>query len=248
MIIGRYRIVLPSADSTNKEAFRLLEKRDLPEGTIVITSNQTAGRGQADASWESEPNKNLTFSIILKPVFLQISLQFMLTKVLALAVHSVVEQLVESKPVFIKWPNDIYIGNGKVAGMLIENRIMGKEFQVSVAGIGLNINQRFFLSQAPNPVSVSQFTQKLHDVDHVLNLLCHAVDHRYQQLLNQKLPEIDKEYLQKLLGYNQKRQFIASGKQFEATITAVNEFGHLVLEQESGLKKEYDLKEVKFLF
>ncbi|MFO7978067.1 MAG: biotin--[acetyl-CoA-carboxylase] ligase [Bacteroidales bacterium] len=245
---GRTRIVLSQTDSTNMEAFRLLERGQLEEGTLVITREQTAGRGQGNTSWESEPGSNLTFSVILKPSFLEVSRQFLLTKVISLAVKEVIERRVAPHRVSIKWPNDIYIGNGKVCGMLIENRIMGSQFQVCVAGIGINVNQRVFRSQAPNPVSVSQITQSLHDRDEILNDFCSTLDKRYLQLQNQQTALLDHDYLQALLGMNKPREFMEAGRKFTATITGVSEYGWLILMDERGCRQEYDLKQIRFLF
>jgi BirA family transcriptional regulator, biotin operon repressor / biotin---[acetyl-CoA-carboxylase] ligase len=245
---GRSRIVLPEVASTNRESFRLMENRYLEEGTIIITPNQTAGRGQGDATWESEPGSNLTFSVILRPDFLEVSRQFLLTKVVALALHEVVSHLVDPHKVYIKWPNDIYIGNGKVAGILIENRIMGSRFEVVVAGIGLNVNQRMFHSDAPNPVSIGQITQRHHETDAILRGICHALDQRYSQLREGHTKKLEQDYLQCLLGINQFRDFEKDGRRFRAAITGVSDYGKLILALESGEMQEYDMKEISFLF
>lgn len=243
----RSRIMLPKTDSTNREAFRIMEQRCLEEGTLIITPWQTAGRGQAGASWESEPYSNLTFSVILKPHFLEVSRQFLLSKVVALAVKEGIEDLVIPHRVFIKWPNDIYIGHRKIGGLLLENRIMGLSIQVCVAGIGININQRVFQSDAPNPVSMGQLTQRYHNTDEILRKICHSLEKRYNQLEQGDSKAIDHDYLQSLYGINQEREYSSHGKTFRAKAVGVNEYGKLILEKPSGECSEYDMKEVSFL-
>jgi BirA family biotin operon repressor/biotin-[acetyl-CoA-carboxylase] ligase len=148
-------IHLPSVGSTNSEMLRRLEAKEmLEEGTVLWTKRQTEGRGQTGNSWESEADKNISFSMLLHPVWLSPAKQFVLSETAALAI---VETLEEYFPGFsIKWPNDIYHDDRKIAGMLIENRIVGTRLQDSVIGIGININQMDFLSSAPNPVSLRQ--------------------------------------------------------------------------------------------
>lgn len=144
-----------SVDSTNSEMLRQLEAKEmLEEGTVFWTTRQTAGRGQVGNSWESEADKNISFSILFHPAWLSPAGQFALSEAAALGIA---ETLDEYFPGFeIKWPNDIYHDDRKIAGMLIENRIVGNRLQDSVIGIGININQMEFLSSAPNPVSLRQ--------------------------------------------------------------------------------------------
>lgn len=245
---ARQIIVIPQAGSTNKEAFRILETDFLEHGTVIITPNQTAGRGQGMSIWESEPGSNLTFSLILRPDFLEVSRQFMLTKVISLSIKKIIQSLVVQHPVFIKWPNDIYIDKGKVAGILIENRIMGSQFQVCVAGIGINVNQKSFQSAAPNPVSICQVTKGQHNTEEILHLVCDEIDFRYKQLQDGNYSLLDNDYLQSLLGINTTRNFKRKGNIFSANIVGVSEYGQLILKEDSGITREYDLKEVEFLF
>ena len=123
--------------STNTVAIELLKKEELPEGTIIWADEQTKGRGQRGNSWESEPGTNLTISIILFPHFLKAEDQFLLSKVTSLAITDYLAN--RFNQVTIKWPNDIYVANDKIAGILIENSIIGSSFEYAVIGIGLNI-------------------------------------------------------------------------------------------------------------
>ena len=140
LFVGRVFHDLPEADSTNAHAQYLLSKSKPPEGTVISTPIQKAGRGQNGCAWESAPGKNITLSVIMYPVFLPVTLQFQLNQAISLAIcEFVAAQL--STPIAIKWPNDIYAGDRKIGGVLIQNAISGGKCKSSVVGIGLNINQ-----------------------------------------------------------------------------------------------------------
>ena len=164
-------IRLESGDSTNTV---LGAMTDAVGGTVVATRTQTAGRGQRGNSWESEPGRNLTFSMLLTTGW-PARRQFELSMLVALAIADSIDAAVLSRlsagedsnlccgdseahaaipPAKVKWPNDIYVGDRKICGILIEHRLSGSKLERSIAGIGININQRRFVSDAPNPVSV----------------------------------------------------------------------------------------------
>jgi len=145
-------ISFDSLPSTNNELKNRLKTNDLSEFTTILTSYQTNGRGQQSNVWESADGLNLTFSVLLKPVFLEPALQFYLSKIVALALTDVLMKYVDE--LSIKWPNDIYVGEKKIAGILIENSLMGSCIDTCVVGIGLNVNQLSFQSSAPNPISL----------------------------------------------------------------------------------------------
>lgn len=137
-------------DSTNTQAAREIDTAR--EGTVWIADFQTAGRGQRGNKWESAESENLTFTILLRPEFLHPSLQFRISQICSIGVCRYL--VAKGLPAKIKWPNDIYIGNKKICGMLIEHSIRGDKLAVSIAGIGLNLNQTKFASDAPNPTSL----------------------------------------------------------------------------------------------
>src|ERR1035437_6675835 len=154
IFIGKNCIEIEKTDSTNSYLSKLLGEKTLFEGTVVITNRQEMGRGQRGTTWESEPNKNLTLSILLHPTFLRPDEQFQLNKAISLGVAGfVVGVLQVDVDVKIKWPNDIYIRNKKVAGILIENSVSGNNLQHSIIGIGINVNQEKFSAKLPNPTS-----------------------------------------------------------------------------------------------
>lgn len=167
--------------STNTLLKELLAKGEWPEGErFLYTAFQTAGRGQAGNGWESEEGKNLLCSILLPPR----KDLFYLNVLVSVAVHKVIQSLLFersgllslSEAVSIKWPNDIYYGDKKIAGILIENAILGNEVKYSIAGIGLNVNQTTFLSSAPNPVSLKLISSKETDIDALMQALMAEIE------------------------------------------------------------------------
>ena len=163
-------IRLVETDSTNNYLREQSAKARLPEGSLVIADFQTAGKGQVGNSWESEAGKNLMFSILLYPDFLPANRQFLISQIASLSVKETLEKYTDS--VTVKWPNDIYWKDRKICGMLIENDLSGQYLYCSVVGIGLNINQEIFRSDAPNPVSLTQITGKTYDREDVWSASC----------------------------------------------------------------------------
>jgi BirA family biotin operon repressor/biotin-[acetyl-CoA-carboxylase] ligase len=214
-MIGKNLIEIEETDSTNLYASVLLRSKEIPEGTIISAFRQSSGRGLGSNSWESEGGKNLTISIILYPSFLPIEKQFMLNKVVSLGVYDMITKLIgntnsliHKRIAKIKWPNDIYIGDKKVSGILIENAIIGNKFLHSIVGIGVNINQEIFLSDAPNPVSLKNITGKKHKLKECLELLCFYIDKRYSQLKNNNYKAIDEDYLLTLYDVSSLNRFL----------------------------------------
>ncbi|MCM1028348.1 MAG: biotin--[acetyl-CoA-carboxylase] ligase [Pseudoflavonifractor sp.] len=180
-------IILPQASSTNSEMASRLQS--LPHGTIIRAIEQTAGRGQRGNSWEAEPGANLTMSLLLRDLPFSPAAQFVISEIAALAVaHAVASRLPSSvaSSVAVKWPNDIYVGNKKIAGILIECGITGQSISHAIIGIGLNINQLSFLSPAPNPVSLRQLIPSLPilDIDPIAKEI-------RQDILREIVPDID---------------------------------------------------------
>ncbi len=144
--------ILDTCRSTNSV---LNELTDAPGGTVIATRCQTAGRGQRGNSWEAEPGKNLTFSMLFRPTELEATRQFELSMIVSLAIADAIDtRLPDGVSTTIKWPNDIYIGLEKICGILIENKLSGRLIERAIAGVGINVNQRQFLSDAPNPTSL----------------------------------------------------------------------------------------------
>ncbi|MBI5217314.1 MAG: biotin--[acetyl-CoA-carboxylase] ligase [Bacteroidia bacterium] len=243
--IGTNSIKLKSVDSTNKYAAELAKQSDVPDGTVIIAQEQKQGRGQGNSSWESEKNKNLTFSIVLYPVFLKSGEQFYLSKAISLGIADFLNQFTNN--VSIKWPNDIYIENRKVCGILIENFISENQFSSAIIGIGLNINQTKFKGDAPNPVSLKQVTGINFNIDECLGLLLFTIENRYEELQSKKFSKIDKEYDQSLYRYKISASYKTGKKTIKARITGVNNRGLLMLETAKGNMINFGFKEVEFV-
>lgn len=244
-IIGKPLIKFRELVSTNNYAMQKLAEDNAGEGTTFVSTFQTGGRGQVKNSWESEKGKNLLFSILLKPHFLPIVRQFLISKIVALAVADVVALYVDN--VSLKWPNDVYVGDLKIAGILIENIIMGSVLENSVAGIGLNVNQTKFLSDAPNPVSLFQLTNRQIDLDELLTLLLKRLNYWYDVLKNGREELVDRHYEQRLYRLGVRKEFRDSGGRYRGTIKGVNDIGQLTVEDEHGQERVYHFKEVAFI-
>lgn len=225
-------IYLNETQSTNNYATGRLQTEPLDEGTVVLTFRQTNGRGQATNIWESEDNSNLTFSLILRPDFLPASAQFLLSQVVSLGLAEYLST--ETEGVAIKWPNDILIKERKIAGMLIENSIMGNNIAWTVAGIGLNLNQQNFRDYLPQAVSLTNITGKIYNPEKVLDGLFSAIMAKYSILITGQTNVIQEQYLRKLFRINEWWHYRAEGKTFEARITGTDEYGRLMLEDRNG--------------
>ena len=173
-------------------------------------------------------------------------MQFYISKLVSLALIDTIKQLTNIQAT-IKWPNDIYINDSKVSGILIENSILGSQLDYSIAGIGLNVNQETFVSDAPNPISLKQITGKNYNIENVLELLLENIEHYYHQLEINRLDLIDKAYFNCL--YRKDGIYLFKDKEgiFKASIDHVNEMGMLTLVDKGGRKREYAFKEVSFV-
>jgi BirA family transcriptional regulator, biotin operon repressor / biotin---[acetyl-CoA-carboxylase] ligase len=241
-------LYLKQTDSTNRELWRMLDSgNDLTEGFCISAGLQTAGRGQGNSIWQSEANNNLILSILLKPHFLPPGKQFMLNKSVALAIRATLEELTDGLVFAIKWPNDIYCLNKKIAGTLIENRIQGNLFEISIAGIGININQTSFPKNIPNPGSLKMLTGVSYDLENCLGTLLKIIYQYYNLLRDDKEDTINAEYLNNMLGYQEYKLYSHDKNEFRAMITGVNEYGKLILKDENEMLREYGVKEVVFV-
>lgn len=238
-----------SLESTNKYC-ELLDMNEVKEFTVICAREQTAGIGQRGNCWHAEAGSNLTFSMVLKPEFLPVENQYMLTKAVSLGLVEGIEPYLPNTTVRIKWPNDIYVGNKKICGILISNKVKGANLSVSIVGIGLNVNQTVFPDWVPNPVSIKQVSGRDESLEVVLKRVVDAVELRYIQLRDgwfSGVGEMDKEYLSRLLFLGREMPYKYHEKEIMATIVGVNRFGHLELVTDSGDTITCQLKELKFL-
>jgi len=239
-------------DSTNSHLSQLVSKEKLPEGAVVITRMQERGRGQRGTCWESEAGKNITLSLLLKPNFLKPNEQFNLSKAVAVAVIDFAVNCISLVPrpwslvpmaVKVKWPNDIYIGNKKVAGILIENSVSRNSLIHSIIGIGINVNQEKFSAELLHPTSLKLISGKEFDLEECFKNICSCIEKRYLQLRNHS-KEIDSDYLKNLYRFEELANYHYKGKTIKTKIIGVSKIGKLVLEKEDGEKLECDIKEV----
>lgn len=250
LFVGQNSIHLKLIDSTNSYASELLKETKPPEGTLIYTFEQKNGKGQRGNKWQSEPNKNGAFSFLLYPVFLRAEEQFLLTKIASLAVYDLMSVLLadtdKMREIRIKWPNDIYVGSRKIAGILIENTLREKNIQNSIVGIGANINQTVF-EPGLNAVSVVQLTGKEFELKSVTEKLCEFLEARYLQLKSGKLGLIHAQYLQRLFRFDEWHSYASADGVFEGKIKGVSELGRLRVELENAVIAEFDLKHIQFL-
>jgi len=215
------------------------------EGTVVLAQFQEKGRGYRENTWESGKGMNLLASIVFSPDFLQAKDQFMMSKIVSLGLTDYL--IKETEQVSIKWPNDIYITNNKVAGILIENTVKGKYLESVIVGIGLNLNQELFLSDAPNPVSLRQLNGRSYHVEEVCSKVTDSIFSWYRVLRNGNSEEINLAYLSRLYRFGEWSEFRIGNEFFEARITGIGEFGQLITEGRSGKGREFMFKEVEMV-
>lgn len=245
MIIGSNLIFIENLPSTNLYAAQILKNQVLAEGTIIQTNYQSSGRGYFGNKWESEDGKNLLISIVLFPSMITPADLFIISIAISLGICDFLKRYI--RDCSIKWPNDIYINNDKIAGILIENAVTGNEIEYSIAGIGLNINQQKFLSDAPNPVSMKKITGSDYDLTKCLNQLISDLDRRYKQIISGKYDLLRDEYISNLYRHNKWFDFKDSGGSFTGRILSVSENGRLKIERRSGGFSEYSFKEIDFI-
>lgn len=248
LFVGKIIHQFEQLPSTNTYAIDLITKSKPSEGTVISASNQTAGKGQHDSIWESSAAANLTLSVILYPVFLLPKHQFWLSQAIALAVRDFIADLLPKKRVYIKWSNDIYVDDKKIAGILIQNSINRTSIANSVAGLGININQDTFEFQAyRKATSLFLESQKTYNLELLRYQLCWYIESRYLQLKANKIHKIQSDYMDVLYKYEIPHQYeLPNGERFIGTIQGIAQSGQLVINR-NGTLLSFGIKEVKFL-
>lgn len=245
-------LTLEETDSTNRYLTQLCDREHVAEYTTVCADYQTAGKGQRGNTWESERGKNLMFSFVLYPSFLAAPQQFLLSQLIALAVKEELER--QAGGFSIKWPNDIYWEEKKICGLLIENELSAGGIGRSIAGIGVNINQEVFRSDAPNPVSLKQITGREYDRGEILARIMRRVKDYYEAL---QLAETDAcaAVVADIAGRYANALFRREGwhlyedreGRFEAKLLRVERDGRFVLQDRQGQERAYLFKEVAYV-
>lgn len=228
--------------STNDEA----RKECYDHLDAIWSEYQTSGRGQRGHSWHSAEGENVTFSVVLKPTFLPVVEQFLLSEVVALAlVDTMAEYGIECR---IKWTNDLYAGDSKLAGVLIEHQLSTEGIVRTIVGIGLNINQREFPADLPNPTSMALLRSASFDRLEVLERYMANLEAWYGRLLEGNKSAIEERYRELMYHLDEQHIYaLASGEKFRAIIRGVRPSGELRLEHEDGTIREYAFKEVEFV-
>lgn len=235
-------------DSTNDKLKELLRTETCMEGLVIKTNFQSAGRGQRNATWHSPKGENLLMSLLLYPKFLNPEQQFDLNKITALSIYTLLEDLGITN-LKIKWPNDIYVSNQKISGILIENGLSSNKVSDSIIGVGLNVNTiRFPESVKANVCSIASVLGKTFDVNQLLFGLVKNIEQYYLLLRAGKSEGIHKQFESLMLGYEENRIYVLpNGQQIEACIKGLDRSGRLVLET-GGELKYFRNKEIQFTF
>lgn len=231
---------LAEVDSTNSHARRLLQDSHPLGGTLITADRQTAGRGQRDRTWQSEPGLDLTCSYILRPTFLAAGRQFLLGAAMAVAVRNAVTHWTEGRGLLtaIKWPNDILVGRQKIAGILIENSLKARNVETSIVGIGLNVNRTAFPDEV-NGTSLAILLGTELPLDEVLQVLDRAVGAEYQRLVSMRPSEVMTDYNSHLFGRGEWIALLVNGVCERVKVLGAQDTGLLNLLHEDGRVTEH---------
>ena len=252
VFLGKELIHLDRVDSTNTYLKELLNSDKRPnEGLLVFAEDQFAGKGQLGATWLSEPGENIAVSILFSPTFLEPKQIFYFNKAIALAVRDCVEYFMGKQPeqkikVSIKWPNDILVGDRKVAGVLIENIFRANTIENSIVGIGINVNQEFIKEKTLFAISLKELISANIDISDTLLILCAKLEKYYFLLRGYNFKEIDGLYHKHLFGLGEDKNFIVNGTTFKGVIKGVGEDGLLDIEVDGGIRA-FEVKQIEFV-
>jgi BirA family biotin operon repressor/biotin-[acetyl-CoA-carboxylase] ligase len=246
LFTGKNILYFPELVSTNEFAMDMLSKTNPPEGTCVLTDYQSGGRGQIGRFWYSTAGNNLLISYIFYPAFLSVRDQFYLNIVSGLAVYDVVTLFCSD--VSIKWPNDIYIKDKKVAGILVQNVLRGHAIKATVIGIGLNVNEKNFPDTLPNPTSLYLTSGSILQIADIISLLSVKLEYYYLKLRSGNTAFLKDEYLKKLYRAGILSFFKSDADGiFSATIEGIDDEGRLILRHEDYGVSAWAYRELTFL-
>jgi BirA family biotin operon repressor/biotin-[acetyl-CoA-carboxylase] ligase len=243
LFLGKKVVFLPQCHSTNDELVMLAKISNQPEGMVVYTDHQENGKGQRGNIWVAEPGKNVLMSVLLQPKFLKPQDQYLLNLVAGLAIVDTLNHYT-SDQILLKWPNDVFINEMKISGVLIESNTRGSMLESSVVGIGLNLNQGgFYVPKATSLlIETGKENNKLEVIDHLLSHL----EKWYLKLKNNRIEEILTCYHSHLMWRGEERLFKAEGKEFTGEIIGIDSNGRLILKVNNELKS-FGIKEVEFV-
>lgn len=237
-------------DSTNNYLKREIQRREaenkkIAEFSSIYTDEQTHGRGLATNRWESEKGKNLLVSFYFQPP-LPASDQFVFNQFFSLSIKKLLQHY-NIPDVKVKWSNDIYVQNHKVAGILIEHFLEGDKISKTIAGVGININQTQFSPSLPNPTSFKIVTGKEYEIRNVLEQLLAILEIEYDILRKGNFTYFQENYLKSMYRFNEKAKYLIDEEEKTCIIKGLDRFGQLILEDAKGNLKSYGYKELKFL-
>ena len=232
-------------DSTNAYLQRKQSECDIRKW-VVSANEQTAGKGMGNNGWESEPGKNLTFSLAVDMGFLPAERQFQLSKAVPLGIIEVLDGILPSEKLSIKWPNDIYFESHKLAGILINSTIKANMMDVSIIGIGLNVNQLQFQDWPTHPISMKMITGKNYELQLLLEQIAERIIIKVEQLKSDSTT-IEQDYLKRLFRYRTWADYEVGGKVLRLFMTGLDPFGRLMMMDEADNSYCFDIKGIKFL-
>jgi len=240
-LFGKKINFLPECSSTNTEAIRFISEQGIIHGMVVICGHQSAGRGQAGNVWESEPGKNLTFSLVLEnPINSEQS--FYLNIFLSLAIAKALKSITNLN-VQVKWPNDLMVGNKKIGGLLIESAIQGNRLRYAVLGIGLNVNQVSFKIDSAS--SLSSLTGKTFSLNEIFSEVLLSIEKHFELLKANENELLKQEWLEYLYLRGVKHLYKKGQQTFEGIIQGIDDHGRLMLQSE-GQIQVFNFKEITF--
>lgn len=234
-------------NSTNDIAKELIRLNPHVNGTVIQANHQLKGRGRQNHVWESNPNENLLFSIIIAPTSIHPSKQFIINELVAVTLRDFLQTHIPAATVKIKWSNDIYVENKKIAGILIEHIITGSSITHSIIGIGININQTDFPPFLPCPTSLKSETGHHYDIKN----LCTDYANRFLNAFElftpkQELP-LTETYIQHLFLLHEKHDYLIDGQKTKATIIGIDTYGCLLMEMENGKREAFELNRITYV-
>lgn len=210
----------------------------------IYTLEQTQGKGLGSNRWLSQRGQNILISFLFQPP-ITIQNQFYFNQYFALAIRDFLSKFIENP--MIKWPNDIYVGNKKIAGILIEHSIQGDTLKYSIAGVGININQTLFEPEIPNPTSLSILTGITFDIPELIDQLADSLNEHYHLIMNQNFKNLEEEYLTHLFQYQITARYLIQEQEIIGTIVGLSPIGQLLIQSATGELYTCNYKEVKFL-
>jgi BirA family biotin operon repressor/biotin-[acetyl-CoA-carboxylase] ligase len=237
-------IKLDNIDSTNNYLKNLNVDNSLEEGTVILAEYQNAGKGQGKNSWHSKKGKNLLLSILFKPS-INATEHFMISEFISLGIIDTLASFGITSE--IKWPNDIFVGNKKIAGILVENSIMDKLIFQTIGGIGLNLNEDDFPEDLLNPTSIKLLTNKEVNIEDLLKFLIKNLFNRYELVKEKNIQKLNDEYNSLLYKRNIQAVYQSDDLSFKATLLGVSKSGELRLKMEDDSVKEYLFGEVHMI-